>query len=261
MAGASLASRVDCSIEKLFSELVCLKLLRSMDGPDSYVPRNDDFFGHDDDGYYSCGENGVERRLKHLESAQIRVTSMLEYIIGRLDAVMPPPPRGEQASAADVPIRADVLMHAVSAIPAAPSLFGSGPASPHGSGPASPVGSGPVSPHGYAFVCPLCLKPQHTPKAHCEHMRKAGSGEGNCIFDAHHNRHTEIIRVFGAPAPFVKWFVCVHSNTTSCNMACRYCSYLRAGTGRDYTDEDVRGHAQVQLLLHHVLSTGVVPGR
>ena len=41
-------------------------------------------------------------------------------------------------------------------------------------------------------------------------------------------------------------------------LLCRYCSYLRAGTGREYTDEDVRGHTHLQILLQHAVQTGVV---
>lgn len=66
--------------------------------------------------------------------------------------------------------------------------------------------SSSVSPEGFQFVCPLCLKPQLTPKSHCEHLKNSvGSGVHNCRFVPEHNRHNRIVTIFDSPDVFVQW--------------------------------------------------------
>jgi hypothetical protein len=68
-------------------------------------------------------------------------------------------------------------------------------------------GSGSLSPMACSFACPLCLQPQRSPKAHCEHLKKVASEKGECAFMASNPRHDSILRVFGSAAAFVQWFV------------------------------------------------------
>jgi hypothetical protein len=66
--------------------------------------------------------------------------------------------------------------------------------------------SSSVSPEGFQFVCPLCLKPQLTPKSHCEHLKNSvGSGVHVCRFVPEHNRHNRIVTIFDSPDVFVQW--------------------------------------------------------
>lgn len=225
----------DCSVERLFSELVCLQLqrIRIMD----FGQEADERFAHScfiggcssvDDGCQferAPASVNFEARLASVESAQIHVTSMLQYIIHRLDTVMPP-------SAVPVPC---------AMVPCAQPTVVAGESPSFDSTPSS---SASASPDGYAFTCPLCLKPQGTPKSHCEHMRKVAAGDGVCVFNESIDRHVAILRKFSDAHSFVKWYI----------------KHLRSGTGRDYTDQDVRDHAHLQVcfqLALHIL--GVAP--
>lgn len=73
--------------------------------------------------------------------------------------------------------------------------------------PCSSSGSSPsVSPHGFQFVCPLCLKPQLTPKSHCEHLKNTVDvGVHVCRFILDHSRHHKIMTTFGSAELFVQW--------------------------------------------------------
>lgn len=74
--------------------------------------------------------------------------------------------------------------------------------SPH----SSQASSNASSPLRFQFACPLCLKPQLTPKSHCEHVRNAaGDGVHHCRFIPEHHRHARILQLWGSGAAFVKW--------------------------------------------------------
>ena len=64
---------------------------------------------------------------------------------------------------------------------------------------------------GFSFVCSLCLRPQHTPKTHCEHMRRLSENLGNCSLsmspDLMPDRHRRVLAVFGNPQSFANWCV------------------------------------------------------
>ena len=211
----------DCSVERLFSELVCLQLHRIMDF--GSVHDDGERFARsflrsdsDDDIYHfdRCSEPAsFEARLASVESAQMHVTSMLQYIVRRLDSVLPP--NADPVPVAMVPC-SQPRDDGVGLSPAFDS---------------SPPCSASPSPNGYAFSCPLCLKPQGTPKSHCEHMRKIVAGGGQCSFDANLDRHAAILHKFQSASNFIKWYI----------------SHLRSGTGREYTDEDTRAHADLQV--------------
>jgi hypothetical protein len=211
----------DCSVERLFSELVCLQLHRIMDFGQVHCEADERFArsclmgGSDDDGYEferAPEPANFEARLASVESAQLHVTAMLQYIIKRLDSVLPP-------SAVPVP---GVM------VPCAQPFVDAGESPSFDS---TPLSSASASPNGYAFTCPLCLKPQGTPKSHCEHMRKVAAGDGVCVFNVSIDRHAAILRRFSDANSFVKWYI----------------KSLRSGTGRDYTDQDVRDHADLQV--------------
>lgn len=198
--------------ERLFSQLVCLQLLARMD---SY--RED--FGRDGFDEFYTDDFKVDQRLHKLEVGQSKLNTMLEYIVARLDAVLP-------AASVPVPTHAPSFGPGFGHAPAAAMLArpaasdpvlthaGLAPAPVHPGyapslDPSSPIVSplSPVSPLNYAFVCPLCTTPQFTPKAHCEHMRKVGLGTGNCSFKSSVDLHLDIMRVFRTPAVFTKWSV------------------------------------------------------
>ena len=211
------------SAERLFSQLVCLQLLSRMD---DY--RNDDAgpcwegvgFQQGFGELYS-DDFRFDQRLQKLEVGQSRLNQMLEYIVARLDAVMPPRPAasvpvpthaGPQNGPCCAPCPSSVMPpHSAACVPV-PTYAGLGvpsfdPSCAPSLTPSSPVVSPPepVSPLKYAFTCPLCTKPQYTPKAHCEHMRKVGLGGGICVIKSNVDLHRDIIKVFLTPAAFSKW--------------------------------------------------------
>ena len=95
------------------------------------------------------------------------------------------------------------------------------------------------SPGRFEFTCPLCLKPQFTPKSHCEHLRNVvGVGNHNCRFVAEHALHDRVQKLWGCPERFVRW----------------YCSFLRSGVGSKYTEQDIEDYREVQLTMQHVLN-------
>lgn len=101
---------------------------------------------------------------------------------------------------------------------------------------ASPSG---CSPGRFQFTCPLCLKPQFTPKSHCEHLRNVvGDGNHHCRFVAEHTLHDRVQKLWGCPERFVRW----------------YCSFLRSGVGSKYTEQDIEDYREVQLTMQHVLN-------
>ena len=65
---------------------------------------------------------------------------------------------------------------------------------------------GSRSPVSFSFACPLCTGIQHSPKSHCEHMRKVLHAKGECSFVAGNELHESILSVFRSPSIFVCWY-------------------------------------------------------
>ena len=105
-------------------------------------------------------------------------------------------------------------------------------------------GSSPASPsRTYAFRCPICMKPQYTPKSHCNHMRKLVSDtHGNCWFRSDVAFHTGILRCHGNASQFVSW----------------YTKRLRSSVAQEFTEADIRDYEQTQAQLQHDVQRGVV---
>jgi hypothetical protein len=104
--------------------------------------------------------------------------------------------------------------------------------------------SSPASPsRAYAFRCPICMKPQYTPKSHCSHMRKLVSdGQGYCCFRSDVAFHAGILRCHGNASQFVSW----------------YTKRLRSSIGQDFTEADIRDYEQTHAQLQHDVQLGVV---
>ncbi len=104
--------------------------------------------------------------------------------------------------------------------------------------------SSPASPsRAYAFRCPICMKPQYTPKSHCNHMRKLVSdGQGYCCFRSDVAFHAGILRCHGNASQFVSW----------------YTKRLRSSIGQDFTEADIRDYEQTHAQLQHDVQLGVV---
>jgi hypothetical protein len=99
-----------------------------------------------------------------------------------------------------------------------------------------------ASPSQFQFVCPLCNKPQFTPKSHCEHLRNVvDDGNHLCRFVAEYPLHDRIVSLWGSSDNFVRW----------------YCSFLRSGMGRKFTENDMRDYLEVQQAMQNVLSGAV----
>ena len=170
--------------------------------------------GYDDGGYlglpdqYPLSEQiAIDERLKKVEESQVRVITMLEEVLRRMNLRTP-----------SVPSSSVSVSSVESSICSSPSRF--------------------------IFNCPVCLNPQSTPKAHCEHMRKLGSGKGECLFNSSIMAHVAILNVFGNSQNFVRW----------------YCSFLRAGVGSNLVDhEDVERYDRVNRILQEALVSGVCP--
>jgi hypothetical protein len=65
---------------------------------------------------------------------------------------------------------------------------------------------GSRSPLSFSFACPLCTGVQHSPKSHCEHLRKVLQTKGECSFIAGNDLHDSILKVFRTPSIFVCWY-------------------------------------------------------
>jgi hypothetical protein len=96
--------------------------------------------------------------------------------------------------------------------------------------------SSPGSPSGgYAFRCPVCMKPQYTPKSHCNHMRRLADPQGYCFLRSDVPFHNGILRVHRSAPQFISW----------------YTQRLRSSMGTAYTQEDIRNYEATQEQLRH----------
>jgi hypothetical protein len=120
-------------------------------------------------------QKSIEDRLESVEKTQLQIVSLLKELHGRLDKL------SSSASSAS----SQMSIHASSSVP----------------------GSGVSSPCCFHFSCPLCSHTQHSPKSHCEHMRKVAQEKGECLLVAGTPDHDVILNLFGSPSSFVQWLV------------------------------------------------------
>jgi hypothetical protein len=108
--------------------------------------------------------------------------------------------------------------------------------------PQSSSDSSPSSPQGvgFAFRCPLCTKPQYTPKSHCGHIRNIVDGTGFCFLRRDVPFHFQILEYFRSPKTFAGWYV----------------QRLRSSMGSAYTEADIQRYNDLQSELSRVLAAG-----
>ena len=101
--------------------------------------------------------------------------------------------------------------------------------------------SSPASPKGgFAFRCPLCTKPQYTPKSHCGHVRNVVDSTGYCHFRQDVPFHGQVLAHFGNASSFVNWYV----------------QRQRSSVGQAFTDEDIQRYQDLQQELLNLANTG-----
>lgn len=94
--------------------------------------------------------------------------------------------------------------------------------------------SSPGSPSGgYAFRCPVCMKPQYSPKSHCNHLRRIADPQGYCFLRSDVPFHNGILRCHGSASQFISW----------------YTKRLRSSMGPAYTEDDIRDYEGTQEQL------------
>jgi len=110
--------------------------------------------------------------------------------------------------------------------------------------PHSPISdnSSPASPGRFSFRCPICTKPQYTPKSHCGHIRKLVDGTGYCCMRGDVPFHAGIMTCFGNVQNFVSW----------------YTPFMRSSVGAAFTDDDISDYQEVQLALQDAVTKGKI---
>ena len=227
-------AHLDCSIARLFSQLVSLQLAGIVDNMEARMDENiwnqvdaleDEIWSSHYEGY-SDSLGLMERRLSNVEKSQKEILELLKHISGRLPASValgaPAPPsavsRAEISSFLSAE-KATVRHNTALPLDAAAGILG-------GSGSSSGSNS---APEGFSFVCSLCLRPQHTPKTHCEHMRRLSENAGQCSLSLSPellpDRHRRVLAVFGNPQSFANWCV---PHACMCHVSLTNC--LTAGT-------------------------------
>ena len=215
-----MATGPDCSDETLFAQMLAHRL-RTVSTSQMSDFESDLF----SEPYHYYSEQAsvriVNTRLGKLETSVERLESKMDAILARLTAAPVLSPE-RAALLAQSPARRGIRKKHVRS---------------DSDGSASPA-------LGHQWVCPLCLKPQNTPKSHCEHLKNAvevGGVHRVCRFVEEHTRHQLISQIFGSGENFVRW----------------YCSFLRSGITK-YNDTDVKDYQDLQQRLSCVL-TGVLP--
>jgi hypothetical protein len=200
--------------EKLFAELVASSLRERMDS---------DWAGHHFDLPDAISDRVavLENSLVDLKYDVASIKDSVQFIANALGV------RSSQSHQSQ--FVAPTVTPSALIVPAQASL------SPDSS-PASPGSS------GYAFRCPICTKPQYSPKSHCGHMRRLADGNGYCSLRQDVGFHAGIVRCHGSVSQFVTW----------------YTKRLRSSVGSHYTDADITDYEQTQLQLRHDVETGVI---
>ena len=224
-----MSTGADVSAEFLFAQLVSHRL-RSLS---EQLPMEPHYFDADAARFYDDGSpfdfpcaSSHEKRLASLESIVAVMAVDLKTILARLPA----------QPQCDVVIAPELVVPKNSA-PVCSTIrkVRRSRESSQSSTEQSPV----ASPLQFQFVCPLCLKPQQTPKSHCEHLKNAvDDGVHVCRFVQEHTRHSRILELFGNGLVFVQW----------------YTSHLRSGMGSKFTARDIQDYDQLQKQLDGVLS-------
>jgi hypothetical protein len=237
---SAMAGNPEWSKENHFVQLVSTRLRSAMANPDFWCTDDHDYNG----GHIGldlplaacgCGGGNVDNRLCDLESAVKRMENTLNIIY---EAVCP-------KAGGKEPIHVDDTNHSPpqrspkrTGRPLCP-LRGSSSTGVVVSSGSSSASSPCASPKEFQFVCPLCHKPQFTPKSHCEHLRNVVSdGNHNCRFILDHPLHDRISVMWGSADNFVRW----------------YCSFLRSGMGSKFNESDMQDYTEVQQAMQNVLS-------
>lgn len=203
----SAVAQLDCSIARLFSQLVSLQLASFVDKMDADDMFPDDLWDSQYEGYADKLVL-VERRLSNVESSQKKILALLQQIACRMPA--------SAAVGALASSSADSRAAVSSFLSAEQVSVRHNTAPPLAAAAGTQAGSGSSSgsnstQEGFSFVCSLCLRPQHTPKTHCEHMRRLSENLGNCSLsmspDLMPDRHRRVLAVFGNPQSFANWCV------------------------------------------------------
>jgi hypothetical protein len=167
----------DCSDAAAFCAEVSARL-RSLPPAVMDLPGADAY----DEGYWGlpeCSHAGIVERLQGVEQKVLHMNSMLQEVLSIL--------RLQQSSGSG----------SLQSLQSTQSSFVSSASSADGS----------RSPVSYSFACPLCSGVQHSPKSHCEHLRKVLQNKGDCSFVAGNGLHGSILKVFRSPSIFVCWYL------------------------------------------------------
>jgi hypothetical protein len=225
---------------RLFSQLVSLQLAQIMQEPGD----------HDLDWPFDATSTALglmEQRLNGIEKTQADMVALMQIIVSRLPpSVMvdvpvpvfpaPEPDISQYFSAPFVAVDPNLSAYvapssaqlcpnsntSANMVPSSAPIFAAIPNTFANMAPsardAAVISSGSggssgnhSSPDGFLFVCSLCLRPQHTPKTHCEHMRRMAEGVGTCSLSQPPqlmpDRHKRILAVFDTASRFVAWCV------------------------------------------------------
>jgi hypothetical protein len=166
----------DCSDEAVF----CAEVSARLRGLPSAVmePACD----HDDEGYWhlpACDNVGIDQRLQSVEQQVRNMSGMLLEVLHILKI---------QQSSGTGSLQS-LQSTQSSSVSSVSSIEGS------------------RSPVSFSFVCPLCSGVQHSPKSHCEHLRKVLQAKGECSFVAGNDLHDSILKVWRSPSIFVCWYL------------------------------------------------------
>jgi hypothetical protein len=250
LASAAMASHDDVSKENLFVQLVTARLKSQMDdgshwddypagvyGYEPECPQSPDSTWFAASHSASSSPGSVLHRMDRLEAAVLGLHCKMNTIIDRLPALSAP----QRGSVPQSGSRLAAPMSSSRVVRSARSRGSSSSVSPM---------------IQHEFVCPLCCKPQQTPKSHCEHIRNiVADGYHHCRLDSEHTRHAGILAVFGSAEAFVSWYD--RCNCCWCFFTgCRYCGFLRSGMGSKFTAIDVQQYDDLQLRLIAVLERG-----
>jgi hypothetical protein len=233
LSRSAMSANLSSSKENHFVQLVSTRLRSAMANPDYWCMDDDvSHIGLELPVFSDSDNVHLHHRLTVLETTVLRMENKLNVIV---DALCPAAGSSESRNVAvhhspkvqlpncplspvrRVPGRLDVASGTSSSSPSA-------------------------SPGRFQFVCPLCNKPQFTPKSHCEHLRNVvDDGNHLCRFVADYPLHDRIISLWGSSDHFVRW----------------YCSFLRSGMGSKFTENDMRDYHEVQQAMQNVLSGAV----